>query len=280
LSQPSYGIPVTCKDCKHLNHEEPLRCVAFPDGIPVWIRGNANAHLQPIEGDHGIRFEPSDEFLKMLEEAARITPEDIEHARKLVAERSPFLAELLEAEAMPEEELPATSDSQRTISTQEVEKKIARMTLDVTYDGIYRVEGDPRPYLKYSVYAQRPDGQVKWLNSSVHVHNPADLLRLETEFKAGDRIRLTEETDWSDPNLRLTLIGFEKLDDSADADSTRHKIRYQPHEFCILKTRREPATAIRDVVVRKRREPFPSDTRDGCFQYAKFTASDRKMSWL
>lgn len=238
MSEAPYGIPVTCEDCKHLNHEVPVRCAAFPDGIPVWIRYVDDSHLQPVNGDHGIRFEPSDEFLKMveeegftaddflpteeemreIEEAARITPEDIEYAHKLAAERSPFLAELLEAEPMYEEEVIETSDSDHEPRKPEVEPKIVRMTLDVTFDFIFRVEGDPRPCLRYSLYAERPDGKVKWLNSSVEVHDPENLLRLETEFKFGDQIRLTLDVSCDlDPDV---LIGFEKISDLSDADHT------------------------------------------------------------
>lgn len=39
-------------------------CAAFPDGIPDAVYLNALDHRQPIDGDHGIRFEakPGDEF--------------------------------------------------------------------------------------------------------------------------------------------------------------------------------------------------------------------------
>jgi hypothetical protein len=33
-------------------------CDAFPDGIPLPITSGAMAHYEPVEGDHGIRFEP------------------------------------------------------------------------------------------------------------------------------------------------------------------------------------------------------------------------------
>lgn len=39
-------------------------CDAFPDGIPVEVKRNGLDHRQPIDGDHGVRFEalPGDEF--------------------------------------------------------------------------------------------------------------------------------------------------------------------------------------------------------------------------
>ena len=33
-------------------------CLAFPDGIPQDIRDGLNDHSEPIEGDHGLQFEP------------------------------------------------------------------------------------------------------------------------------------------------------------------------------------------------------------------------------
>lgn len=32
-------------------------CAAFPDGIPDRVYGNEVDHRQPVEGDHGIRWE-------------------------------------------------------------------------------------------------------------------------------------------------------------------------------------------------------------------------------
>lgn len=32
-------------------------CAAFPDGIPDPVYDNTLDHRQPIEGDHGVRFE-------------------------------------------------------------------------------------------------------------------------------------------------------------------------------------------------------------------------------
>ena len=50
-----------CFDCANLdrsNSFNPLRCRAFPDGIPVPIKMNKHDHRKPCPGDHGIHFEP------------------------------------------------------------------------------------------------------------------------------------------------------------------------------------------------------------------------------
>ena len=52
------GAAPVCLECKHLIEDlGPMRCKAFPDGIPdaIW-RGN-NDHKKPYPGDHGIQFE-------------------------------------------------------------------------------------------------------------------------------------------------------------------------------------------------------------------------------
>jgi len=45
-----------CYMCKHLI-SYPV-CEAFLDGIPQEVRDGINDHKKPIEGDHGIQFEP------------------------------------------------------------------------------------------------------------------------------------------------------------------------------------------------------------------------------
>lgn len=120
MSKIPQDVRVSCFECKHLQSEEdeePLRCAAFPNGIPIWISHIDDSHLAPREGDHGIQFEPSDQFLKWLEEGrgqavagaedfvpltdeeieeeARIKPEDIKRALELIFEASPELAKLV-----------------------------------------------------------------------------------------------------------------------------------------------------------------------------------------
>jgi hypothetical protein len=51
-----------CLDCKHLDRSsirsQPLRCAAFPDGVPARIAAGLDRHDKPASGDHGIQFEP------------------------------------------------------------------------------------------------------------------------------------------------------------------------------------------------------------------------------
>jgi hypothetical protein len=49
-----------CDACIHLDREasyNPMRCAAFPDGIPVPIQSNKHDHSKPYPGDHGILYE-------------------------------------------------------------------------------------------------------------------------------------------------------------------------------------------------------------------------------
>jgi hypothetical protein len=46
-----------CPFCKHTGIDK-TRCAAFPDGIPTEIKLTRVNHRKPVEGDHGIRFEP------------------------------------------------------------------------------------------------------------------------------------------------------------------------------------------------------------------------------
>ena len=50
-----------CTDCQNLMAEKvdgKFCCLAFPDGIPDDIFWNDTSHQIPIQGDHGIQFEP------------------------------------------------------------------------------------------------------------------------------------------------------------------------------------------------------------------------------
>ena len=65
-------IPVSdCVYCKNLTSagKNPVwRCTAFPtgDGIPQELIFGDKQHREPIEGDHGIMFEPAEGFENML----------------------------------------------------------------------------------------------------------------------------------------------------------------------------------------------------------------------
>jgi hypothetical protein len=57
-----------CFECVHLDRSasfNPIRCHAFPDGVPVPIQMNKHDHRQPYPGDHGIRFEPSESAIRL-----------------------------------------------------------------------------------------------------------------------------------------------------------------------------------------------------------------------
>jgi len=53
------GEAPVCVECKHLIFDKgPLKCHAYPDGIPEDITLGGNGHKKPFKGDRGIQFEP------------------------------------------------------------------------------------------------------------------------------------------------------------------------------------------------------------------------------
>ena len=48
-----------CSFCAHSDGELSGYCKAFPKGIPDEIWEGKNKHTDPVEGDHGILFEPA-----------------------------------------------------------------------------------------------------------------------------------------------------------------------------------------------------------------------------
>lgn len=67
-----------CLWCRHSNirpgETEYLdyTCTAFPEGIPDEILDNRFDHRRPLEGDHGIQFEPTPAPKRIPEIIARI----------------------------------------------------------------------------------------------------------------------------------------------------------------------------------------------------------------
>ena len=56
----SLVMPI-CLYCTHYDRNVPRDgsfCSAFPDGIPVGIIDSQVDHREPVEGDHGIQFDP------------------------------------------------------------------------------------------------------------------------------------------------------------------------------------------------------------------------------
>ncbi len=232
-------LPVSCASCKHQDPKS-WGCAAFPEGIPVWIRGNNDSHLTPQPGDHGIQYEPSDEFVKTLtdegilphqdhaptdtldarrneqeiERYTRIKRSDVRRALELIKEASPELADMVKAKAGPEVNM-----DERDVSDAADESKIKTIKFRATYTGIFKIEGKDHPCLSYRVYARNQHGQVRLINGSVYVTEPSDLERLQNEFEVGDRIEITDETDWSLPDLPVRLISFEKVTAAGEDES-------------------------------------------------------------
>ena len=47
-----------CVKCKHLNKDKSKSCTAFPEGIPKDILTGKVSHINNVEGDGGIKYEP------------------------------------------------------------------------------------------------------------------------------------------------------------------------------------------------------------------------------
>lgn len=58
--------------CQCCRHRDGWKCAAFPDGIPGPVMRGEQLHFDPLEGDHGIRYQVGD------------SEEDAELARALV----------------------------------------------------------------------------------------------------------------------------------------------------------------------------------------------------
>jgi hypothetical protein len=56
------GPAPICFDCIHYrpsdDDDEPMKCDAYPDGIPDEIIMNDLDHTVPLPGDNGIQFSP------------------------------------------------------------------------------------------------------------------------------------------------------------------------------------------------------------------------------
>ena len=61
-------IQSQCALCKHFHSANVLQdtCDAFPTGIPEAVLLNEVSHRRPVNGDHGIRFEPREPVLNDL----------------------------------------------------------------------------------------------------------------------------------------------------------------------------------------------------------------------
>lgn len=54
--------PSLCRACTRLRQPADglTHCAAFPDGIPFEIIGLGGDHREPVDGDHGLRFDQAD----------------------------------------------------------------------------------------------------------------------------------------------------------------------------------------------------------------------------
>lgn len=62
-------IASQCVFCIHYRRtDKSSTCDAFPKGIPEPVLLNQVDHRQPIEGDHGVQWEPDGNFTHPLED--------------------------------------------------------------------------------------------------------------------------------------------------------------------------------------------------------------------
>ena len=80
----TYEIPKNAVElCNYCKHRSPLwpdeiTCAAFPDGIPKDVLICDIDHRKPVEGDHGIQFEPDEDRIREVEAWAKKVRKEIE----------------------------------------------------------------------------------------------------------------------------------------------------------------------------------------------------------
>jgi hypothetical protein len=231
-------IPVSCENCAHSKDASSLLCAAYPEGIPVWIRSNANSHLTPQPDDNGIQYEPSPKFLQTLADEgilpqqefaasalgsqqiedgvgqpARSGRSDVRRALDLIKEASPELFAMVSAKAEPKAKINEHDrDAPSTL-------KIEQIKFRAIYSGIFKSGDDELPCLGYYIFGRGLDGQERLINRGVYVTDPADLARLQSEFEVGEEIDLVLESNRCLPDISIKLISFEKVTD-ADKESS------------------------------------------------------------
>jgi len=61
-------IEPKCTNCKHWRGG--FICDAYPRGIPLPIQWGEVSHLEPFKDDNGIQYEPNEQLIRQMEEAA------------------------------------------------------------------------------------------------------------------------------------------------------------------------------------------------------------------